>query len=145
MMKTREPKTGTNQEVGKPLGNREKEIIEHLARGKTSKVIANDLCISEQTVKSHICNLMEKLGANNRTHAVILYYSNGGNVPNLGTNCWLPNRLIGGRCDKVLTCKYPEKKTCKAVAAEITYLQEQADSFVSSVNRKIKQLESEAK
>ncbi len=40
----------------------------------------------------------------------------------LGTNCWLAKRFMkGGCCDRVWTCSYPEKKTCKAVLAEIEY------------------------
>ena len=42
----------------------------------------------------------------------------------LGTNCWHPCRFIkdDGRCDRVFTCKYPERKTCQAVNAEIAHL-----------------------
>jgi hypothetical protein len=32
----------------------------------------------------------------------------------LGSNCWKPIRFCGGACDKVPTCKYPEKGTCQA-------------------------------
>lgn len=42
----------------------------------------------------------------------------------LGTNCWSAARFCGGRCTHVLTCKYPERDTCKAVAAERKYLKE---------------------
>ncbi len=41
----------------------------------------------------------------------------------LGKNCWLPKRFISGsRCHRVFTCSYPEKKTCRAIEAEIAYL-----------------------
>lgn len=42
----------------------------------------------------------------------------------LGNNCWLPCRFIqeDGRCCRVWTCTYPEKKHCKAVIAEIKNL-----------------------
>ena len=42
----------------------------------------------------------------------------------LGTNCWRACRFIkeDGRCHMVFTCSYPEKKTCQAVHAEISYL-----------------------
>lgn len=43
----------------------------------------------------------------------------------LGTNCWLAKRFIkGSRCPRVVQCKYPEKKGCKAVVAEIAHLRE---------------------
>lgn len=51
------------------------------------------------------------------------------NSSELGTNCWLPVRFCGGRCQRVMVCKYPEKRTCKAVQTElehsITYTQQQ--------------------
>ena len=34
----------------------------------------------------------------------------------LGVNCWLPARFLGGCCPRHQQCKYPEKVTCKAVA-----------------------------
>jgi len=41
----------------------------------------------------------------------------------LGTNCWSPAKLTEGkRCSRVMLCKYPDKRTCKAVDAEIAYL-----------------------
>lgn len=44
----------------------------------------------------------------------------------LGTNCWLTRRFIEGtRCERVMRCTYPEKKTCKAVDAEIAYLRQE--------------------
>lgn len=39
----------------------------------------------------------------------------------LGFNC-SPHRFCGGRCPRVMACNYPEKATCKAVQAEIDYL-----------------------
>lgn len=45
----------------------------------------------------------------------------------LGTNCWLAKRFVkeGSRCDRVFTCKYPERKTCQAVHAEIAHLKQE--------------------
>ena len=59
----------------------------------------------------------------------------------LGTNCWLPCRFIqGGRCAKVMTCNYPEKRTCKAVDAEIKYLNELVMETQRKVGEMIAQL-----
>ena len=45
------------------------------------------------------------------------------NSSELGTDCWLPQRFVrGGRCQRIESCKYPEKKTCEAVQAELDYL-----------------------
>lgn len=44
----------------------------------------------------------------------------------LGTNCWLARRFIEGtRCDRLYVCKYPERKTCQAVHAEIAHLKQE--------------------
>lgn len=60
----------------------------------------------------------------------------------LGTRCWLPRRFIEGeRCPRVMRCKYPEKKTCKAVDAEITYQKEQLQKIAGQIKSKVFQLE----
>jgi DNA-binding NarL/FixJ family response regulator len=46
---------------------RQKEVLDRLRQGKTNKLIAYDLHVSESTVKAHIRNIMEKLHATNRT------------------------------------------------------------------------------
>jgi DNA-binding NarL/FixJ family response regulator len=43
----------------------------------SNKVIASDLVISEATVKAHLKNIMLKLGASDRTHAVSLATARG--------------------------------------------------------------------
>ncbi|MFQ5916118.1 MAG: response regulator transcription factor, partial [Nitrospinota bacterium] len=52
------------------LTNREREVLQLLTRGKTNKEIANALCISENTVKNHLRNILEKLHLENRVQAV---------------------------------------------------------------------------
>lgn len=54
------------------LSNREEEILNWLANGKSSWDISVILSISERTVKFHIDNIMKKLNAVNRTHAVAI-------------------------------------------------------------------------
>ena len=49
---------------------REMQILECLAEGLSNKGISNNLEITEETVKSHLKNLYEKLGASDRAHAV---------------------------------------------------------------------------
>ena len=51
----------------------------------------------------------------------------------LGTNCWLPKRFISedGHCDRVFTCKYPERETCQAVHAEIAHLKKEQVRLVN--------------
>jgi DNA-binding NarL/FixJ family response regulator len=54
------------------LTDREIEVLRCVADGSSNKVIANQLSISEYTVKGHMKSLMSKLGANDRTHAVMI-------------------------------------------------------------------------
>ena len=61
----------TNQK-GKPLlTNREREVFELLVQDKTTKEIAQQLFISEKTVRNHISNAMQKLNVKGRSQAVV--------------------------------------------------------------------------
>jgi DNA-binding NarL/FixJ family response regulator len=52
------------------LSDREVQVLRAVASGKSNKMIAVSLSISEATVKAHIKNILLKLGASDRTHAV---------------------------------------------------------------------------
>lgn len=52
------------------LTSREREVLELLSTGRTNPQISQDLHISENTVKTHVRNIMEKLNAATRTEAV---------------------------------------------------------------------------
>lgn len=52
------------------LTAREVDVLRLIAAGNANKHIAAELFISEETVKSHVTNILEKLGVNDRTHAV---------------------------------------------------------------------------
>ncbi|MDO6707322.1 helix-turn-helix transcriptional regulator [Photobacterium sp. 1_MG-2023] len=54
------------------LTQREYEVLEWLCGGKTNWEVSKILNISEHTVKFHVTNLSQKLGANNRAHIVAL-------------------------------------------------------------------------
>ena len=60
-----------------PLTEREEEVLLEVARGKTNAEIAEDLFISNSTVKTHIARLMTKLEARNRVEVVIWAYETG--------------------------------------------------------------------
>ena len=63
-----------NQSIGVPvekLTDREIEILRWLAQGLTDFDIAQKACITEGTVRSHISNLLAKLGLGNRAQAVL--------------------------------------------------------------------------
>lgn len=69
---TPSPKEEENMEVHptETLSAREQEIILRVAGGLTNDEIATELFISRETVKSHMKNIIAKLEANSRTHAV---------------------------------------------------------------------------
>lgn len=52
------------------LTDREIEVLQLIAKGAANKEIADALCISSSTVKTHIASIFQKLGANDRTEAV---------------------------------------------------------------------------
>lgn len=53
------------------LTKREKEIFCLLTKNKSTKQIAEELCISEKTVRNHISNVIQKLGVESRIQAVL--------------------------------------------------------------------------
>jgi DNA-binding NarL/FixJ family response regulator len=59
------------------LSSREIEVVRLIAAGNANKEIAGQLSIAEETVKSHISNILAKLGANDRTHAVTIALKRG--------------------------------------------------------------------
>jgi DNA-binding NarL/FixJ family response regulator len=59
------------------LTTRELEVLELIRDGYRNKQIADQLAIAETTVNFHIKNLVEKLGANDRTHAVTIALRRG--------------------------------------------------------------------
>ncbi|MEZ5666507.1 MAG: response regulator transcription factor [Alphaproteobacteria bacterium] len=69
---------GRLQQFG--LSHREDEILRHVARGHANKIIANELNISEATVKSHLKSLLRKLNFTNRTQAAIWAVSQYGSA-----------------------------------------------------------------
>lgn len=60
-----------------PLSAREIEILSLASHGKTASEMAAALAISERTIAFHINNIVEKLGAANKTHAVAMALRQG--------------------------------------------------------------------
>lgn len=60
-----------------PLSSREMEVLNHAASGHSNRRIAERLAISEETVKAHMKNVLAKLAANDRTHAVTIALKRG--------------------------------------------------------------------
>ena len=59
------------------LTTRELEVLRLIRDGRRNKQIADELCIAETTVNFHIKNLVDKLQANDRTHAVTIAVRRG--------------------------------------------------------------------
>jgi len=59
------------------LSPREIDVLRLIAAGNSNKLIADQLSIGEATVKSHVTNILSKLGANDRAHAVTIGLKRG--------------------------------------------------------------------
>jgi DNA-binding NarL/FixJ family response regulator len=59
------------------LSPREREIMHLMAEGRTAEAIANELNVSVETVRTHVRNVIRKLQARNRVHAIALALERG--------------------------------------------------------------------
>ncbi len=64
-------------DLSEPLTEREQEVLVLLAQGKPNRDIAAALVVTERTVKFHVSSILGKLGASNRTEAVVLAKERG--------------------------------------------------------------------
>ncbi len=69
---TEDSEPGAAVPVREPLTPRELELLRYLAEGYTNKEIARAMVLAEDTVKKGVQTLIAKLGATDRTHAVVL-------------------------------------------------------------------------
>ena len=62
---------------GPPLTEREAEVLALMAQGLSNAAIADRLVLGIETVRTHVAAVLRKLGARDRTHAVVLAYGLG--------------------------------------------------------------------
>ncbi|GAA2377804.1 response regulator transcription factor [Nonomuraea africana] len=60
-----------------PLTEREREVLRLIAAGRSNKEIARDLTVAEKTVKTHVSNVLMKLGVQDRTQAALYAVRHG--------------------------------------------------------------------
>ena len=58
------------------ISEKEQEIIEQVALGKSNREIAGELFLSEGTVRNYISSVLDKLSLRDRTQLAIFYYQN---------------------------------------------------------------------
>ena len=72
-----EGETEIRQILDEDLSPREIEVLSLIAAGNSDKLIADQLAISEDTVKDQVKSILSKAGVNDRTHAVTLALQRG--------------------------------------------------------------------
>ncbi len=80
---------------GPPLTPREAEVLDLVARGLTNAEIAATLVLGVETIRTHVANLLAKLGARDRTRAVVVAYDTGLVSPHRRTSAGPRNNLTG--------------------------------------------------
>ena len=68
---------GTPSQPAERLTDREEEVLRTIARGLTNEEIAAELHVSLSTVKTHVANVMGKIGARNRVEIAVWAYETG--------------------------------------------------------------------
>ncbi len=66
-----------NRELFSELSRREVEVLELIASGAKNAAIADKLCLSEKTVKTHVGSILRKLHVNDRTEAALVAQKHG--------------------------------------------------------------------
>jgi DNA-binding NarL/FixJ family response regulator len=72
-----EPAPSPHTKTSEELSGREREVLELLVAGKTNKEIADLLMVTENTVKTHLANILAKLHLQNRIQAAVYAVSQG--------------------------------------------------------------------
>ncbi len=71
------PAAVTSWPLADSLTDREAEVLRLVAKARSNAEIARELYIGEATVKTHVSNVLQKLGARDRVHAAVLAHQHG--------------------------------------------------------------------
>lgn len=74
LMRSSDSKASQESAEDFDLNSRERQILEKLSIGMSNREIADDICLSEKTVKHYMTNIMHKLHVSNRVQAAIKAY-----------------------------------------------------------------------
>ena len=75
------PETTEGRHTSQPLTPREQDVLRLIAHGARDRDIAEQLCVSENTVKKHVKNILQKLGVRNRAQATAVHLAQDGHQP----------------------------------------------------------------
>jgi DNA-binding NarL/FixJ family response regulator len=73
----RHPEAGRTERLTERLTEREREVVELLCQGLSNASIAQQLWLTEKTVKNHLNHIFAKLGVRSRTEAIVRWTSSG--------------------------------------------------------------------
>ena len=73
---------------GNPLTDRESQVLELVAEGKTTKEIASELYLTAGTVRNYISTILEKLNVGNRIEVIARFREKGWKNKRKIFNCW---------------------------------------------------------
>lgn len=79
-------KGSIKKDLAESLTEREREVLDHVARGESNKVIAQALDISHNTVKLHVRHIMSKLDLNSRVEAAVFAFEHRSAPDSLGAD-----------------------------------------------------------